>query len=139
MQKINFFCKSVLHENNSYGNRRTDDNCVKNVSSKNKRRKANANNEYAPRKAITWAPLLIGQVAFGKPNNRCLMMHRKELEAREVAKLEETENIGMRALVTMVKEAEHGELATKNDKELNDDEKRELKFFSPYFLTAEEW
>ena len=66
-------------------------------------------------------------------------MYRKELEAREVATLEETENAGTRALAKMVKEAEHGELATKNDKELNDNEKRELKFFSPYFLTAEEW
>ena len=37
-------------------------------------------------------------------------MHHKELESRDVASVEETDGFGIRTLVKMVKEADHGDL-----------------------------
>ena len=91
------------------------------------------------KKTITWATLLIRKVTFWKPNNRCIAIRLKELEARDTATLEEANGPGMSTLIKMAKETEHGELENKNDKELSDDEERAFQHISPNFLTAEEW
>ena len=66
-------------------------------------------------------------------------MCHKELESRDAASIEETEDVGIRALVKILKEAEYGDLTKKKDSELSDEENIELRFFSPSFLTADEW
>ena len=47
--------------------------------------------------------------------------------------------IGVRSLLAKLKDDEHPVLNKKNSDELNDEEKRELKYFLPKYLTAEDW
>ena len=118
--------------------KRIDDHYDKFINYKDKRkRNASAVNEPI-RKLITWAPLLVGKVAYGVPSNKYVKMFRKEFECRDISSIQETESVGFRVLEKMLKEAVHGDLLKKAS-ERSDDEKNELRCFSPSFLTAEEW
>ena len=50
--------------------------------------------------------------------------------------LEEIKDLGMHALVKLLKEDEHPELVKKNDNEMSDEKRRELRYFYSSFLTA---
>jgi len=39
----------------------------------------------------------------------------------------------------LIRENEHPELTERNDADLNDEERKELRYFKPAFLSAEEW
>ena len=89
--------------------------------------------------SIIWSTLLVGKVPFGKHNRKHVPLHSRELEARKVASYEETNGVGIRLLINMVKSHEHSDLIKKAPNELSEEEKRELKHFSPVCLTYEYW
>ena len=62
---------------------------------------------------VTWAPLLLGKVQLGNPSTKILKMHRKGLEYRDMASIEEREGSATHTLVKMAKEVEHGDLTKK--------------------------
>ena len=62
-----------------------------------------------------------------------------ELETRNVTLLEETAHIRIHNLMKIVHDNEYLELVLKKDRELEEEERRELKFFYPYYLSAVEW
>ena len=52
---------------------------------KNKRKRTNFNDNKPQKKSIRQAQLLIDKAHFWETNNRCLMIHRMELEARNAS------------------------------------------------------
>ena len=65
-------------------------------------------------------------------------MYRRELEARKVASYEVTDGISIHLLI-IVKLHKHPNLIKKTQNELSKEEKHELRYFSPVFLTSEDW
>ena len=61
------------------------------------------------------------------------------MDARSVMTMEESSGVGACKLIRMLKEDEHPDLTKKEENELADEEKRELRFFNPVHLTAEDW
>ena len=53
--------------------------------------------------------------------------------------MEESSRVGTRKLIRMLKEDKYPDLTKKEENELADEEKRELRFFNPVHLTAEAW
>ena len=61
-------------------------------------------------------------------------MCRRELKARDTAAFDETEEVGTRDLIKIMKEDEHPELVLKKEDELSDEENQALSYFCPTFL-----
>ena len=53
--------------------------------------------------------------------------------------INESEGIGIHLLVIIVRENEYYELMKKKESKMSNEEKRELKYFQPIFLTAKDW
>lgn len=72
---------------------------------------------------------------FGKHDLKHAPLHRRELEVRKVASHEETNGVGVRLLIKMVKPHEHPDLIKKAHNELSAEENRELKLFPLHVLS----
>ena len=83
-------------------------------------------------------PLLVGKVAFGRRSNKYIPLLRRELNARGVLLMKDSVGVGVRSLLAKLKDDEHPVLNKKNSDELNDEERRELKYFLLKYLTAED-
>ena len=130
-------CRRLINANNCYKRRRVDEDVLSFIAAGDKcQRSKNA----APEKrSTTWVPLLVGKVPFGCPSKKMIPLHQRELVKRSVASFDETEHIGTSKLIKMMREDEHPQLVLKKDDDLKEEEKRELRYFHPSFLNAEDW
>ena len=53
--------------------------------------------------------------------------------------IDKSEGIGIWNLIAFIKENKYPKLIKKKEGELSDEEKKELKYFGPYYLTADDW
>ena len=100
--------------------RKTKNRNIRNVSSEN---------------GITWAPLLLGYVRFGKPNKRLLPLYKTELLVRGI-NISLHSNLTITKAISLLKEWEYPDC---NKKDLSDFEKEKYKFFYSKVLTALDW
>jgi len=98
-----------------------------------------ASSTSAPKKSITWVPLLVGKVSFGRYSNKFILLLHHELDAKDVLLMKDSDSIGVCLLLSKLKESEHPLLSKKNESEMNDEEKRKVRYFYLKFLTTEDW
>ena len=101
-----------------------------------RQRTTSANN---PDRCIAWAPLLAGKVTSGRIYGKHVPLHRHGLLHRNMISLEQSDGMGIKKLMSSVKQHDHSDINKMKDCDLNNDQKKVLTHVNPHFLSAEEW
>lgn len=130
------FLKVLISKDKHYNNIRIERavaefNCL---SEKNRRNvNANVSND------VTLTPMIVGNVAFGRPCNKLIPMYKAELLSCGVYNMESMDKLTCTALVKAIKDDEHPNWTDLDKNDIMNKKCEYLKYFKPRFLSAKEW